>query len=77
MDREKSPSLLRYRKYTGFPFLRYARLLSRDFLFALSTGVIAIISHKPTSGLEHFRLARKSRPDGLIQAGTTQTELTM
>ena len=48
MDREKSPSLLRYRKYTAVPFLRYARLLSRDFRFAPSTGVIAIISHKPT-----------------------------
>src|SRR5260370_27844959 len=48
MDREKSPSLLRYREYTVFPFRRYARLLSRDFQFAPSTGVIAIISHKPT-----------------------------
>jgi hypothetical protein len=48
MDREKSPSLLRYRKYTAAPFLRYARLLSRDFQFAPSTGVIPIISHKPT-----------------------------
>lgn len=32
----------------AFPLLRYARLLSRDFWFAPSTGVIAIISHKPT-----------------------------